>query len=225
MTTRLKLYNAALQLCGHSRISALTDETEGRRELDFAWDNNFIRKVLEKGQWNFAIRSQQLTPETSVTPPFGYQNAYLKGDDWITTTAVCDDEFYRTPLLLYEDEQSYIFTDRDMIWVKFVSDDSSFGGDLSKWTGCFEEYAEAFLASKVIQKLTSDKERIQFLLGPRADGKQGYMAEKLREAKSNDAMDQPTAFLPTGSWVSSRGEGKYKGPFGDRGITGKLIGS
>lgn len=222
MTTRLKLYNHALRLCGHSRLSALTDDVEERYLLDDAWNDDFVDKVLEDGLWNFAMRTQELTPETSVSPPFGYKNAFLKDTDWIRTAEVADDEYFRSPLLDYQDETQYIFSDRDVIWVRFVSNDSAYGNNISSWPGTFQNYAAAYLAGEIIHRLTSDKERIAFLHGN--NGKNGYIETQLRNAKSEDAMEDPTRFPPAGRWVSSRGRGRRRGPFGDRGVTGSLIG-
>ena len=220
MTDRLKLYNGALRLCGHSKLSTLTDNVEARRLLDDVFDDDFVDKVLEAGLWNFALRAQALTPDPSVTPPFGYSNAFLKTDDWIRTAAVCDDEFFRSPLLDYQDETDFIYTELINIWVRFVSNDASFGGDLSKWPGSFQEYGEAFLASKIIHRLTSDKERILLI----TERRKGILDRSLRDSRSKDAMESPTRFIPTGTWVSSRGRGRRRGPFGDRGVTGSLTG-
>ena len=222
MTTRLKLYNHALRLCGHSRLATLTDDVEERYVLDDAWNDDFLQKVLEAGLWNFATRAQELTPETSVSPPFGYQNAFLKDTDWVKTVGVYDDEFMRSPLLDYMDEGQYIFAELNMIWVRFVSNDSAYGTDLSKWPGTFQNYAAAFLAGEIIHRLTSDENRVMFLHG--RNGKNGYIETQLRDAKSDDAMESPTQFTPSGTWVSSRGRGRRRGPFGDRGVTSSLIG-
>ena len=56
------------------------------------------------------------------------------------------------------------YADLDTIYVQFVSDDPAFGGDLSTWTGSFADYAEAFFASRIIHKLTSDKQKLLMLL-------------------------------------------------------------
>lgn len=223
MTTKLQLYKDALRLCGAASIAALSDEVEGRRLLDEVWDGGGVRKVLERGSWGFAVRTQMLDYDVSINPAFGFTRAFLKGTDWVTTTAICTDEFLRSPLLNYIDEVGYLYADEDVLYVQFVSDDSAFGGDLSTWTGTFSDYAAAYFASQVIHRLTSDKERLAFLLGPDGSGeKRGYLAEKLRTARSKDAMQDPTKFLPEGSWVRSRGGARGKTT--DRGSRGQLIG-
>jgi len=219
-TTRLKLYNAALRLVGDTRLDALTDTVEARFLLDDAYDDDFIRKVLEKGFWRFAMRAQELTFDTSTTPPFGYRRAFLKSSDWVRTAAVSNDEYFTSPLLTYQDEVDFIFTDLDVIWVRFVSDDNSFGGDLANWPGSFQDYAAAYLASQIVHKRTSDKERVALLITRRV----GILDMALKEARSKDAMKGPTQFFPQGSWVRARRRRSGGGPFGDGGVTGSLIG-
>jgi hypothetical protein len=224
-TSRLELYNAALLLCGTARLAALTDEVEGRYLLDLVWDGEGVRKVLEAGLWNFAIRSQKLTPNSSVTTDFGYTNAFDKGSDWVRTVAICNDEFFESPLLQYDDEgQDYLFADVEEVYVKYVSDNASYGGDLSKWPGSFQEYAEAFFASKVINRLAADKDRILFLLGHPNYPRTGHLEKAIKNARAKDAMKDSTKFFPAGSWVSARGRGRGGGPFGDRGSGGALTG-
>lgn len=224
-TSRLKLYNEALALCGQARLASLSEDVEGRHLLDGVWDNDGVRKVLEAGLWNFAMRPQKLTPNSAVTPAFGYSNAFDKASDWVRTAMICSDEYFSSPLLSYQDEGSYIFSDVDVIYVAFVSDDSIFGGDLSTWTGSFQQYAEAFFASKIIHRTTADKDKIQFLLGHPNYPNTGHLDKMLKKAKSIDAMNDSAKFLPPGSWTTSRGRGHRRGgPFGDGGSGGALTG-
>jgi len=224
-TTRLKLYNAALRLCGAARIAALTDESEGRRLLDDVWDDDGVRKILEHGYWKFALRSRRLDYDPAVVPDFGYSRGFLKDTDWVRTAAICSDEGFADPLLGYSDEAGYIFTDLDEIFVQYVSDDASFGGDLATWPGSFQEYAAAWFASQVIHRLTSDKDRLAFLFGGDSRGvRTGQLAATLKTARSNDAIQGPTKFLPSGSWTRARGITRGRGPMGDGGTSGGLIG-
>ena len=218
-TTRLQLYNNALRMCGDRRIATLSDETESRRLLDDVWNDGWIDEVLEAGFWKFAMKSQKFSYETSVTTSFGYQRAFLKPDDWIRPYAICSDEFYRAPLLRYQDDGQYIFADLDDIYVRYVSNGSTRGGDLSLWAGAFADYAAAVGASKIIPKLTADKTRLDMILHSRS----GLLAQNLSQALNLDAMGEPQKFPALGSWVNSRGR-RGGGPFGDGGATGSLIG-
>lgn len=221
MTTRLNLYRGALRLCGAASISALTDETEGRRLLDEVWDDGGVDAVLEAGLWNFAMRTQQLDYDTAVTPSFGYTRAFQKGSDWVRTAGVWSDENLETPLVSYQDEIDYLFADLDTIYVQFVSNDAAIGGDLSTWPRSFADYAEAYFASRIVHRLTSDKERLAFLLQPRT----GYLERTLKNARSKDAQRDPAKPLPAGTWTSSRGRAiGRRGPMGDGGTSGSLTG-
>lgn len=222
MTTRLQLYKAALRLCGAASISALTDEVESRRLLDEVWDDGGVRSCLEMASWNFGLRTQQLDYDPSITPGFGYTRAFQKSSDWVRTMKICSDEQLNSPLLRYVDEAGYLYCDLDTIYVQFISDDSSFGGDLSVWSGSFSDYVAAYFASQIIHRLTSDKERIALLIG--RDGRGGILSSALKVAKSLDAMDSPTQFLPPGTWTRSRIQDRGNGPFRDGGVTGSLTG-
>lgn len=122
MTDRLKLYNGALLILGEREIATLTDEREARRSLDQVWNDNGVRRMLEMAQWKFAMRATRVDYDTGITPQWGYRRAFAKGSDWVATSAVCYDEFFRTPLLRYVDEVGYWFADVDEIFVRYVSD-------------------------------------------------------------------------------------------------------
>lgn len=220
MTTRLNLYREALRICGAASISALTGETEGRRLLDEVWDDGGVRRCLEQGLWNFALRTQSLDYDTSVDPNFGYVRAFQKGSDWVRTVGVWQDEYLRAPLTAYQDETDYLYADLDTIYVQFVSDDATVGGDLSSWPGSFADFAAAYFAGKVCHRLTNDKERVDYILHPRT----GILDRALKNARSKDAMRDPARALPTGTWVGARGRGNRRGPMGDGGVSGSLTG-
>ena len=218
-TTRLQLYNDALQLCGERFLASLTEAREPRRLLDQVWDSNGVRYCLEQGQWQFAMRTQQIEYDPSTEPPFGYRRAFNKPTDWVLTSAFCSDEFFRQPLLAYADELDFWYADLDTVYVKFVSDDEDYGADLSRWPATFCDYAAAYFASKILTKLTADKDRISFLMGNAGDVDGGELGRRLKIAKSRAAMTQPAQFPAQGSWTGSR-----QGRRSERGSRNRLIG-
>lgn len=201
MTSRLTLYNDALLMCGERFLSTLSDNVEHRYLLDHVWDNQGVHHCLESGQWKFAMRTILLDYDTSVTPAFGYTRAFLKPTDWCLTSAMCTDEYFNSPNLRYVEEAGYWYCDLDEIYVRYVSDASNFGGDLSRWTSRFARYVAAYFASRIILKLTSDQNKHNMFMHP----SQGLVAKYLMEAKNIDAMAEPTKFLPQGSWNDARG--------------------
>jgi len=212
MATKLGLYNGALLILGERSLSGLTEARESRRLLDTVWARPAVNDCLEKGQWNFAMRSVEISASPSVTPSFGYSHAFDRPTDLVRSTAVCSDERFAAPLLQYQVESAYWYADTDPIYVRYVSNDTDYGGDLSLWPGNFSRFVEAYLADAIVKRITQDKNEWARV--------REIMRVALSEAKSTDAMEQPTQMPPAGSWVRSRG---LRGG-GDRGNTGSLIG-
>lgn len=193
MATKLGLYNAALRHLGEVPLASLTEARASRRALDAVYDNDFIKYVLEAGQWNFATRASELTYEPSITPSFGYSRAFSQPDDYVRPLAISADEFFNVPLLEYSEETGYWFCDHDTLYVKYVSNDSSYGGNLGVWPATFTKYAELHLAEQAAATVNPDKFADVVKLCKRA----------LVDALSKDAMADPTKFLPMGSWAAS----------------------
>lgn len=160
------------------------------------------------------MRTVQLDYDPSIEPEFGYSRAFSKPTDWCVTSALCEDEYFQSPLLHYTDEATYWYCDLDTIYIRFVSDDSSYGGDLSLWTARFADYVAAHFASKIILKLTSDTDKRNDV----------FKIERmyLDRAKSHDAMAEPTKFPPQGGW--SRARQGQSASRRDRGNRGSLTG-
>lgn len=213
-TSRLKLYNGALLLCGDRSLASLTEEREPRRLLDEVWNDGGVRYCLEQGQWKFAMRSARMDYEPSIEPDWGPRRGFTKPTDWVATSAVCQDEFFRTPLLQYWDEVGYWFADLDQIFVRYVSDDTTYGADMARWPASFTDYVKAYFASRIVRKMPGD--RVDDICHHRT----GVMARALLIAKNKDAMAGPATFAAQGSWNAARaGSGSR-----DRGNRGSLIG-
>lgn len=222
-TDRLKIYNGALLLVGERSITSVNVVEESRRLLDEVWNDNGVRYCLEQGQWMFAMRTAQFTYDASITPAFGFQRGFTKPTDWVLTSGICSDEYCRTPLLQYVDEAGYWYADIDDIYVRYVSDNTSYGLDYAKWPDTFTEYVKAYFASRICHKIPGSKEAVQKLHGPPGYPQRGLLHQALLIAKNRCAMASPTSFPARGSWVSSR-VGSGRGPFGDRGNSGSLTG-
>lgn len=204
-TSRLSLYKGALRLLGQRPLASLTENSEARRQLDAIWDDNVVNRALEAGQWLFATRAMEYDYSPSVEPGFtgGFQRAFNKPDDFIRTTAVCQDAYFRVPLTHYSDEAGYWWADLDTIYVKYVSNDASYGGDMSRWPQSFVKYLEALMASELAIPLTQNESL--------RDKMMGLSERLLTDAKSQNAMADPAKFLPQSGWVTSRtgGWGRY----------------
>lgn len=204
MTDRLSLYNGALRILGCRSIASLTENREPRRVLDGAWDNGFLRSVLEQGEWAFAMRSLRIDYDPDYTPAFGYTHVFEKPNDWVRTAAICSDESYTAPVTRYADEAGFLFSDLDTLYVRYVSDDASFGGDFSRWPESFSSFAELSLADMVSSRLLQNQQR--------EDRIKRDLKKALNEARSRDAMGRPAKFPPRGAWVRARQGNRFYDP-------------
>lgn len=219
-TSRLELYNDALLLCGERSLASLSENLEPRYLLDAVWKSGRgIKYCLEQAQWHFAMRTTQLDYTPSVTPPFGLARAFEKPTDWVITSGIFQDEYMKAPLVQYADEIGYWFADRDLIYVKYVSDDTTYGMDLARWPETFTAYVAAYLASKIIRKLPGGAEKVLDICDP----KKGALHQALLNAKNKAAMSQPATFPRRGTWVRARQAGK-SGFRNDGGSQNNLIG-
>lgn len=213
MADKLKLYNTALFHCGERSLASLTQNCESRRILDAIWDNGAIVSTLDDGLWNFATRTLKYTYSPDIEPDFGFRRAFNKPDDWVRTVGMAEDEFFTSPLVQYEDEGGYWFANLDDIYVRFVSSDSQFGGDLSIWPNNFATYVEYWLADKAVIRISQSESRKATI--------QKDMKKALADAKASDAMDQPAKFKPLGNWATAR---LRRFQSRDRGNQNQLIG-
>lgn len=212
MTSKLALYNGALREVGERKIASLSESRESRRVLDSVWDDDAIKTCLAAGQWNFATNSIEITYSPSVTASFGYMYAFDKPANWVRTVALCEDEYFNFPLLMYRDEGAYWWADLDTLYVRYIDAGTSFGADYSKWPPNFTRYVETWLAARICLSLTQNQSK--------RDALERDAEVWLTKAKSADAMDDPTTFLPCGSWTRAR-RGRATG---DRGKRSRLIG-
>lgn len=196
MTDKLSVFNGALMLAGERFLASLTEEREPRRLLDRVWDSNGVKACLEMGQWNFAMRTVQIDYDTSLQPDFGYARAFEKPSDWVLTSALCSDEYFRQPLNRHKDEAGYWYADLDTLYVRYVSNHVAYGMDLNKWPESFREMVEEYFCSRVIKKLTNSQEEEERSLA--------RLKKKVLHAKSRAAMTDPTSFPAQGGWSRAR---------------------
>lgn len=178
------------------------------------WSSNGVKTCLELGQWNFAMRTIQIDYDSGIEPSYGYNRAFEKPDDWVLTSSVCSDEFFRAPLTRYVDESGYWYSDLDTIYVRYVSNDTGYGGDLNKWPESFREFVEAHFASKIILKLSNSEDELKCV--------EMLRMKFLKTAKSRAAMAEPTSFPARGQWGLARNRFPNRRDGG--GTSGNLIG-
>lgn len=208
MTTKLAVYNGALQHLDTEALASLSEEGKKRRALDTAYDG-IVEWCLEQGNWNFATRSAEVEASPSLDTTFGYAYVFEKPDDWIRTAALTHDEYGRSPVLDYEDRTDYWLADVTPIYTWWVSNDADYGLDLGRWPETFTTFVEYALAHKTCGVITGSKSDKDTLYKK--------MIRAKRDALNKDALAQPvTKFPPTGRLVATRtgnGLGSREGRF------------
>jgi hypothetical protein len=194
-TTQLGLYNDALGHVGERKLASLSENREPRRLLDAAW-TTAKDYCLEQGLWNFALRTARLDSAPEIEPDFGYRKGFERPDDYIRLAYLCQDEYFKVPLLDYQSESNYWFADLDPIYLRYVSNDDHYGGDFSLWPTSFTFWVGLYLAWRIAPKLVQSENAVALL------DKKARSA--LIDAQSKDAMSEPTRFPPTGAWNASR---------------------
>lgn len=154
MTNKLEIYNLALLALGERKISSLSENRMPRRVLDTFYLPT-VRYCLSAGGWKFATKTVEIEASESTSGAFGFNNAFAKPTDWLRTVRFSDNEDFASPLLEFVEEAGYWFSNCDPLYVRYVSNDGSFGMDLSQWTPAFLEYVAARLALKSCPKIRS----------------------------------------------------------------------
>lgn len=203
MATKLSLYNGALRICRERKLASVSENREPRRLLDDAWGDGgatdgSIRHCLQLGQWTFATRTAMVDYSPSVEPTFGHRYAFDQPTDMVRLIGLCQDEYFRVPLLQYVDERGYWYASIPKIYVRYASNDASYGLDYSLWPESFVKLVEAHLANEIVGNLTQSS-------GSLKDEVEKQFQRALSSARSLDAMNTPTRMLPQGGWVSARG--------------------
>lgn len=191
----LGVYNVALRHLGERKLASPSENRESRRYLDDEWDAAVLQ-CLSRGFWNFALRTDQIPAETTLTPAFGYQYAFAKPTDWIRTFLIADNDTFNPDLRRFHDENGYWFADISPLYVRYVSSDPNRGLAMSLWTPGFVEYLGAYLAHTIAPRITQDEAKIT-RIEKAAD-------RLLNQGLARDAMDLPPGETPYGTWVMSR---------------------
>ena len=212
MTTRLAVWNGALTALGHRRLSDTGEAAAAGHELTAVHDQ-VVGECISVGSWNFAMETIKAAADTGVTPSFGFTEVFAKPSDWVRTIAVSEDEYFSFPLLRYYDDAGFWSADSTPIYVRYVSNDTGLGLELTRWPAAFTRFVELELADRLCLKLTQSgtmKEQIE------------KARDKARKRALNvDAMNEAQPkFAPPSSWTLARGGGARR----DRGSRGNLTG-
>lgn len=209
MTTKLKVWNGALTLLGHRRLSDTGEAVPAGHELTAAWDD-VLAEAITEGSWNFATETVKLDYDTGITPNFGYRRVFAKPTDWVRTVMVSEDEYFTYPLIHYYDDDTFFSADNSPIYLRYVSNDTGLGYDLNNWPAKFTRFVQYELAARVCYKLTQSGSLLEQIMKGKDDAR--------RTALNQDSMNEPQPkFPPPSSWTMARGGGYSRRDRGNRG--------
>jgi len=196
MATKLNIYRGALRLLGPHQLASTSDARPERYALDEIYDDA-VQHMLEQGLWNFAIRFEPLTtPATPTNPDTGYDYAFSKPSDFVRLAAISDNASFDGIFEAYSIQQSYIYTNAEEIYLRYVSNDAAYGLDLTKWPQSFAKALEAYMAFESGLPISGDR-------GNRND-MMGLFKERLARAKTLDAVDERVQWKKPGRWTRAR---------------------
>ncbi|MCO5159624.1 MAG: hypothetical protein M9939_00690 [Mesorhizobium sp.] len=196
MATKLNIYRGALRLLGPHQLASTSDARPERYALDEIYDDA-VQHMLEQGLWNFAIRFEPLTtPATPTNPDTGYDYAFSKPSDFVRLAAISDNASFNGIFEAYSIQQSYIYTNAEEIYLRYVSNDAAYGLDLTKWPQSFAKALEAYMAFESGLPISGDR-------GNRND-MMGLFKERLARAKTLDAVDERVQWKKPGRWTRAR---------------------
>lgn len=203
MPSRLSIYNGALGWCKATRLASTADNRSERRELDNHYDDT-LAYMIKAGMWNWASRHATITGTTSdpVGVGAGYTHTFTRPTDYTRIVKISANERYNPTLDDFEEITSstggeYFRADVGTLYLKYVSDSTSFGANPDKWPAEWTKAFELELALRAGPRITSMKREDRndlVKLAERAMGK----------AKSSDAVNQPADYFPVGRMVRSR---------------------
>jgi hypothetical protein len=196
MSSKLAQYQRALRYCGERKLASITEDRMPRHVLDDAWDDS-VEECLEQGFWKFATRSVQLTYDSGIEPSFGFNYAFEKPDDFVRLYLISENEMFDPPLLSYQDEAGYWWANSTTIYVRYISNDNSYGLNIGDWPGSFARYHALRLAADSVERISGSDSKLEKILK--------MEKRALLDARSKDAMNEPPRFPPKGSWASARG--------------------
>lgn len=192
MTTKLEVFNQALNLVGVRRIESLTIDREARYALDSVYDFT-AKHCLEQGMWTFAMRTAAPVAAGLPTLNYGFTNAFTVPSDMVHTYLLGSTVSFQPPLEDAVESDGFYLTRAAAVYAKYVSDDVTYGMDLARWTYVFADYAAAELAMRVAFQLTRSDKIVEMA---------AILAKtRLAQARLTDSMMASTGILPYNALV------------------------
>ncbi len=174
MATRLQIYNDALTLLGEPRLATLSDDVNGRYELDNLYDRAVLHVTRQAG-WNHAIKI--VSPAVGGVVYTGFDYSYAKPVDWLRThsihTLIGAREF---PIDARELSTAWAANIDDEVYFRYIAS----GISEASWTEGFVLALAAYLAFTVAERIAGKSDHSESLFK--------LWQQRLGEGAAMDAM-------------------------------------
>ena len=154
MTTRLEVYNDALQRLGAELLETETEDREVRHQLDAVWTGGALANCFKLAEPVFARCTVNLSAPTTVSTHGDYQYRFDLPADYLRLIGVFTDGSLDQANDRRLVEKTYIYSEASSIWLRYVSDQSA---DPSSWSECFASYVAAYIAHKLGPRICPGK--------------------------------------------------------------------
>ncbi|MDH3843145.1 MAG: hypothetical protein OES69_04355 [Myxococcales bacterium] len=218
MATKLQIWNRALAHLGEGRLVSTTPATDGT-EPAYVFEEIWPTVALDglaRGDWNFAIKTVQVTKNPSPTLIPGFQFQFDYPTDWVRTVAYnfeadfTDISFHYDHLDVYTERGAY-FSNSELFFLRYVSSDYVDDANLGDYPPSYVEFIACLLAEMSAERLTQGTNQ-QLII-------EKQCKRLLLKAKSNDARNVKTQRIRTGRWLRA-----WQGDADRRGSIGTIVG-
>lgn len=149
LTTKLQIYNGALQLIGERRLNLVDDQVEARYDLDNVWDLKPWHYCAEVIRPRFAVTTVELTATGGqVSLPDGF----------IALVGLFNDASLDQPITRFTREGTKLNVEEDVVYLRYV--DESLSNNLLEWTPTFIRVVIAYVAMEIAEQMNSDKREL-----------------------------------------------------------------
>lgn len=199
MLSRTQVINNGLQIIGAERIDDPNESSESARQAASVYDQT-VREELSKQAWFFAKKQIRL-PAAADVPTFRFGRAFTLPPDFIRLVELENRWVFNVlryvdtnPTPAYEIQGRTLLSNGSApLGIAYIADVSD---DPTIWSPMFAAVVSAALALKLAVPLTKSEGMVS-LANKRYE-------KEVREARRVNAIQQPPAQIPDGSWITAR---------------------
>jgi hypothetical protein len=199
--SQVEIVNLALQKCGETRISSMSQDTKAAREATSAWDT-VRRATLRLNYWNFAKGRAELAP-SATAPLMGWTYQFPVPADFLALRGIFQDNTYQqqytdiTYAYVTENTatQRVIMAEINPLFITYTKDVT----DTAQFDPLFDQVLACQMAQQLVYPLSLSIDRLSSI--------QKECEYWTRKAKLVNAIENKPEVYKSSEWVDARFEG------------------